>query len=306
MLRSSLLSRWLPLALVMSVAVVLALFPARGVVDGWALSSALDAAHLPAAWIVFAALARALPAAWPSPRRLTASAAVVTLLALLVEVIQPVVGRQAEWSDLVVGFVGVGVGVLWAASAGGSRRTRWSARAAGLVVCAVAVSPALRDVRTIVARNQRLPVLFDPAAPVAARAWLPVGDDGVPAIERHPRAPVPTWEIAMDGAWQGIRYEAGRQDWWGYEAVEITLQNPGPPVELRLRVDDRLDDGRRTRSSHVLAVPTGSATLRVSIDAIKHAPEDRTLGLCCVERVHLTLPPDQPASTIALLGVRLH
>ena len=305
MLMSALIARWLPLALVTVIAVALALLPARGIVDGWAVSSLLDALHLPAAWIVLAVLVRALPPAWTRWQRIGGAAIAVTLLALLVEVVQPSVGRQAELGDLLVGGVGVGVGVGWFASRSWSRRPRAAARMLGVLITLAAVSPALRDGQTILARDRLLPVLFDARAPVAARAWFPAGDEGPPVIERSPASTTPHWRIAMDGPWAGLQYEADSQDWWGYEALAIALVNPGAPVELRLRVDDRLDGGSRARSSHVLHVPSGASTLRVSMEAIKRAPAERTLGLCCIERVHLTLPPDQPPTTIELREIRL-
>lgn len=298
--------RILMLLVAVTVATTLALFRPRHMADGWAWSTTLDAIHHPAAWLVTLAMFAALPTRLTPPVRIGAAACIVAVAAVGVELVQPYVGRQAELSDLWIGAAGIATAAAFALALASRRAAAVAAAALLSIASAVVVAlPAARDWSTVAARDRAFPELFDPTAPWTAAVWWPAGDDADAVVTPDVSARGPAWRVQMRGPWQGLELQAGEQDWWGHDALHVALTNPGPPFELRLRVDDRLEADDRTRSSHVIPVASGPNEFSVSLEDLKFGGEHRTLALCCIDHVYLTLPPSEPASVILLERVWL-
>jgi hypothetical protein len=55
----------------------------------------------------------------------------------------------------------------------------------------------------------------------------------------------------------------------------------------------------------VLVLEPGMNEISFPVEDIRLAPEDRPLDLSAIDRIHFTLPPDQPSTELWLYSVRL-
>jgi VanZ family protein len=93
-----------------------------------------------------------------------------------------------------------------------------------------------------------------------------------------------------DASFPGITIPDPVPDWRGYDALELDLSNPEPrPLRLSLRIDDQAHDGRREdRFNRQLELPAESRErIRIPLDAIRDAPEDRQMALDDIARILL-------------------
>lgn len=284
--------------LTLLVAVGLAVFPMPRLHDPNAWTHAMDAAHHPAAALVVAVLAWAGPATWTRKRRALAAFAAVALAAVAVEIVQPLVGRQAEWGDLLAGVIGSASAAALYASRG--RRRRFARALLALTLLGFA-STFLVDVGAIVARDARVPTLFAAEGVETSRVWRAVGDEGRAGVTRSARG----WDLRLEGRWHGLRYEAGGQDWSSYEGLHVQAVNPSArALELRLRVDS-LSAGIIERSNHTLRFEPGANHVVVSTRELVEGARSERFDLTRIDRVHLTKAPDEAAGRLELQAVWL-
>jgi hypothetical protein len=290
------------LALASLVAVALATFTTGRLPNHLAWNAVLDGLHLPVALIMTLLLAWTIPPRWPRQSRALIAVAVMGVAAGGVEMVQPLVGRSAQQSDLVLGAVG-------ALLAGAAFISRGRARIVVFVICAgVLTLNALPSARAWLSVRERIlsfPVLFEQSQSELAVHWHATGDERSAARRLIATESGALLALEVRGPWEGLRYEAGDQDWRGYDRLELRVLNQGPRVDYRLRVDDRSESGDGTRSNHVLVLEPGMNEISFPVEDIRLAPEDRPLDLSAIDRIHFTLPPDQPSTELWLYSVRL-
>ncbi len=293
--------RIIALGATVAAATRMALFRPRHMTDGWAWNALLNALHHPVAAVVLLAIAGALPRRWTPGRRAAVAAGAVSIAATGVELVQPYVGREASLSDLWIGLAGVASGVAIVLAANSQRRLVWAGAATLTLASLLVVSlPAIHDWSVVAARDRALPTLFDPMEPWAMSVWLATGEDSRAEVspDRSPRAPA--WRVEMDGPWEGLELLAGQQNWDDYDTLHIALTNPGGPFELEVRVDHRIPDGGRNRSSHNLQIAPGGNDLQLPLAAVRSGGYHGALDTCCIDQVYLTRPSTEPDSTLLL------
>lgn len=209
----------------------------------------------------------------------------------LIELIQPAIGRGAEWVDLLNDALGAITGLALAAAF-------ISRRLPMLLIALVAAAPVLWPVA-------------EASIAYATRAWeFPTVLGGDTRADRffvrthgvkwEPSMLPPQWSQAGDplslriqivgGNWPGITHNEPQPDWSDYSKLMLDITNPeSRPLRLTLRVHDRLHDNRagdRFNRTIILAAARRSV-LVIPLLEIASAPEGRSLDLSRVAGVIL-------------------
>ncbi|MEO8352170.1 MAG: hypothetical protein ABI680_10610 [Chthoniobacteraceae bacterium] len=257
----------------------------------------LDAAHVPlfatATWLV----AASNPLGIVGDRARIVCAAILTLLAaIVIEILQPLTGREESLTDLRNGTLGIALGVafLWPASkptAPWVWGCKWMAAAAFTLF---ALWPAWAQVRGLVWRRQHFPVLADFESKSEMALWR-IADIGEPDFNTVSAGRVMDWpshgEHALivhlaPGDWPGMRWEAGEQDWRGYQSLAFDIFNPVAPFDLELRINDYFQPvSRGTCFQRSMIVERGWNHFRIPLSEIEHGSELRTLDLSAIRKL---------------------
>jgi VanZ family protein len=209
----------------------------------------------------------------------------------LIELIQPAIGRGAEWVDLLNDTLGAIAGLALTAAL--SSRRRWAA-----LVVVVAATPVLWPVA-------------ESSIAYATRAWeFPTVLGGDTRADRYfvhtrgaksePSVLPPQWSLDGDprslriqivgGNWPGITHSEPQPDWRAYSKLMLDMTNPeSRPLRLTLRVHDRSHDNRASdRFNRTFTLTAAQrSVLAVPLSEIASAPEGRSLDLSRVAGVIL-------------------
>lgn len=205
----------------------------------------------------------------------------------VIEVIQPQLGRTAEWRDLRSDAIGAVAGLaIHAATIGGADWRRWLAITVATAVAVPVVWPVAHATLAYLVRMSRFPVIFEGASHA----------DGyfihVQNASSHPELLPAAWARSGDtpslrvriagGPWPGIRHLEPSPDWSGYSLLKLDLTNADElPLTLTLRIHDRAHDNRaadRFNRSFELA-PRSRIVWAVPLREIAEAPDGRVLDL---------------------------
>ncbi|MBU2501165.1 VanZ family protein [bacterium] len=202
---------------------------------------------------------------WAGPLRgrIWWSALAASLMGVVIEFAQLLVGRSAYWGDVVLDMVGTGIVVGFVSWRGLGRR--WGLPL--MVLCAIYVPWVLRDLPadTRARRFHRdlFPVIEDFENPHLGRMWAGVGDGavGFPPIPDGPDGP--TFVLRITGAppstWPGARMSYFPHDWRGYDRLVLRARHRGPDdwiARFTIKVDDergKSDDGAVLAYHHATA-----------------------------------------------------
>ncbi len=239
---------------------VLLLMPVKKIPDeGW-LAGAWNLQHLPG----FFLLTRCLQLIFRRflPPRLTPllAAAFALFAAIGSELIQGQIGRSASLVDVVLDTFGIALATIWPcrpASFTPLRIGLWIAVLLGGIVFAFV--PALRLEWHRAQARDRLPVLWD--ARLTARFWK---TQGPARAEVDPATGVMRVRISP-GEYGGVNFTPGLQDWSPYDELVLRLSNPGPPLRLGVRIDDRRSLRERIWFSSAAEVRTGDSEVRIPL-----------------------------------------
>ncbi len=201
----------------------------------------------------------------------------------LIELIQPAIGRGAEWVDLLNDTLGAIAGLALAAAL--SCRRRWAA-----LIAVVAAAPVLWPVAeasiayavrawefpTVLGGDTRADRYFVRASNVKSEpAMLP------PQWSRSGDAPSLRIQI-VGGNWPGITHSEPQPDWHGYQRLLLDITNPDPrPLVLTLRVHDRAHDNRAgDRFNRTFTLPGARRqTFAFPLEEVMQAPGSREMDL---------------------------
>jgi hypothetical protein len=250
------------------------------------------------------------------------SAATVVAMSLLgaaTEGLQDLLGRDAEFDDVVSDVVGSLAGAgLWVylhmqARADATARI---ARSVALLVCAGALwfwsNPLLRCANAYWHRDTQFPVLAQFRSQrdlyfvkssarqtriVAAGQSANQGESGT------------ALQVGLDsGRWPGITLAEPVPDWRGYGALALDLSNPGSTaLPLHLRINDRehngaLDDRFNIR---LLLPPNVRTTIRIPVEQIARSPRTRRMDMSRIATVILFRDGSAPGEVVVLHRVWL-
>ena len=265
----------------------------------------MDAVHVPFFAAVAAFLHHLNPAGLATrPRRAVAAGIAATTMAAATELIQPFTGRGGSFIDFVNGVLGIALAVAvcggWGRSSGGLRLLVLGGAA---VACAlIALRPAWREFRGIVWRERHFPLLGDFESADEFRIWRASEGDGdfpsAPIARSTSWATHGLYSMAVNirpGAWPGVRLLTGEQDWRGYAALALDVENPGGTFTLAVRIDDAASRDHKTRYHDALVVTPGLNHVRIPLAKTIVGPGTRPLDLAHIRRLvlfvdHATVP----------------
>jgi hypothetical protein len=209
----------------------------------------------------------------------------------LIELIQPVFGRGAEFLDLLNDVLGAIAGLALAAAS--ESRRKWF-----LVLAAAALAPVVWPLaRAAIAyeiRGNEFPTLLGNDT-LADRYFVhQSGIDMAPALLppqwRQGDDPVSLRIRIVSGSFPRITLSEPQPDWRGYSRLMVDMTNPGPePLSLTLRVNDRAHDNRRAdrfRQAFTIAA-SERRVLSFPLAEIAASPAGRGMDMSRIARVIL-------------------
>ena len=258
-----------------------------------------DFGHAP----LFGAFALVVFAMLPQPdtwRRYLIAFVIAVACGAAVEVVQALIGRDAEWRDLATDAAGATSALLFLAArrqdswVGRRARTRLLAGALACAVLLLAAAPLLHAIAAQLLRQHRFPVLIQ--ADTALDAYYLSGRGNrilrrpLPDRWRRPGDTQAFWLELQPVAWSGIAQLEPAPDWRGYQTLVMSLVNPSAePLELTLRIHDaRHDQSYTDRFNHSFQLPPEARMeFRAPLADIAAAPQGRTLDLANIAGVML-------------------
>ncbi len=244
------------------------------------------------------------------------------------EYAQGFLGGTPSWSDVARDMLGCAVGssaafALEGGVSASARRALWAAVLAGIGIGAAPLAGTILDYR---ARAAMFPVLLAPGAPrgmafvasfegdasvealppalrpidAPAAGAEPDAAASRPGSARGAGSAIRAIRVPLDrGRWPGVTLEEPVPDWRGWRAFVVELANPDDqPVEIQVRVNDRLHDNRfEDRFTIGIALPPRSrGRFEFPLADIERAPAGRPMDLAEISKVivhHVGPAPDR-------------
>ena len=269
-----------------------------------------DMAHAPAfgllaliAWIGI----RPRSSRWPCGTAVLAWVGVI-LFGGTIEFIQGLTGRSPSWHDFLANGFGSGAALIWISiPESASRRVRLARLAAVAILFTIpSVPPILILTDSAIQRRER-PILASFEQPLELSRWE---FQGCRATRSRDHASDGAWclRLALDHA----TYPAATlvwplHDWSNYTALEFdTYLEPGPPVDLVVKIEDQEHDGRYADRFHrSLHLVPGPHHTRIALSDVERAPQGRKLDLTRVRRLQFFAVRLPATVTMSLDNIRL-
>ena len=295
--------RW---PILLAAATLLAMFfvPTGGSEGGRIVAVSRDFMHFP----LFAILAAILLNFWPRHHTAVAKAGVVAgaavVLALLIEVIQPLAGRSAAWLDVALGTAGsfaVAAVYLGLRSASG-RAKRWLCATAGLLFLASCAPLAIVAVDRIFALRQ-FPLIDSFERPAEVSRWIAEGCrlSQTPDHATHGRYALKLEVTGDGGAYPGAYLADGVLDWRGYNRLSLDVFYEGDAARvLWIRMDDRPFPTYAERVQVPVDLQPGANQISIDLEAFARTPGGRPLDLSRVQTLWLFLDHPRPGEVLYL------
>ncbi|HEU0225966.1 MAG TPA: hypothetical protein VFR29_11060 [Steroidobacteraceae bacterium] len=213
----------------------------------------------------------------------------------VIELVQPSLGRGAEWRDLANDAFGAIAGLaLQLAFTIGPTRRRVLAALAACAAAAPVTWPVAEAALAYGARHHRFPTILQD------RDWrdryfvrpsgVEITREALPA-EWARGGDMPALRIRITGGrWPGITHAEPHPDWSAYSRILLDLTNAGSrPLALTLRVHDRRHDNRAAdRFNRTFELPARQRTvLAIALEEVALAPKGRGLDLSRIAGVIL-------------------
>jgi hypothetical protein len=263
----------------------------------------MDLCHAPVfgalAWLLRRGLAARLPnrpwAAW------SLVVVAVGAFGLAMEGIQALTGRSASWHDGIADLLGaagaMGLSALWEAR-------HWELKAGGVLLASAALAAASAiPIATLVdCRDQRrLPsILASFETPWEMTRWSV--DEARYARSRE-HVMQGEWSLCLDlepGVYPGASLIWPTRDWSGHEQVAFDVWlDTFQPVALVVKVEDaRHNHTYEDRYERPVRLVPGQQTIRIRLDEVRDAPQQRLLNLRHVKVLQVFVV--RPSSPIRL------
>ena len=294
-------ARWPALFLVCTV-VSFFFIPAWGASSGRLMSYGQDFAHFP----LFAAIVAILLYLWPRRKSALAKAGVVVglalLLALSVEILQPMFGRTAAVSDLLIGAAGsfASVAVYVSLRTASPHARRWLVVIAGLLLLASSLPLGLMVADQCSARRA-FPLLDSFERPVESSRWK---SDGflLDQVEEHATEGRYALRLIVPetvGGTPGAYLSDGTMDWRGYRQITLDafLEGEGD-CDLLIRMDDRLWAKVTERAQVQVELKPGANRVAIDLPSFLITPSGRTLDVARIQGIGLYLARARPGDAL--------
>jgi hypothetical protein len=265
----------------------------------------LNLGHLPLFFVVAAAVHRFLKV---SPKQLSHSilsylivAAIGIVLALGTEMLQLMVGRDAELEDVLRDVSGVLIYLAfnYAVSRWKLRRTGRAFYPSSMIPLFVAVlltvlssMSLLTWVTASLHRNSQFPVLCAFESPLDLKFVSPL-DANLTIVDPPPGAAFGEGKCGYlelrPALYPGITIWETCPDWSSYDSLEFRVFNPGKDsVMLSIRIDDRFQNGDyydRFQEGRLLR--PGTSRVTISLQDVRLSPRQREMDMRNIDSVWL-------------------
>ncbi len=227
------------------------------------------------------------------------AAGLAAFLASFTEALQFVIGRDAEWGDLLRDVLGALAGLTVYATLpiagdlqllGKSAKAKLVFRILGLLIFLCTQVAFLETLAAYLQRNHVFPRLIDFDARWS-RTFVDLQCTGSLAAappDWGPSARGRVLQLTLEGAdYPGVQIEEPYADWRGYRefCLDIYLKQPDS-VELGLRVDDSHHNfAPSDRFDRRITVVSGAQTVRIPLDSVRVGPANRLLDLGSIARI---------------------
>ena len=253
-----------------------------------------DWLHTPAFLLVYPALRRLLG----RPRRALLAGLV---FAMLVELLQPLFGREASWADLAYGAAGLFAGYAWCSSFR-------AGRLAALVLVGLSCLPVCRIVLDRMEARNRMPLLagFETARELGR--WETSGGS---LTRSRAHATGGQWsgrfEITGPDPYPGLTLRDAPPDWSAAQAWELDCYLEGSePAALHVRMDDREEQpvyGERFQVS--IPLEPGANRIRLPVSDFGYTSGGRPMDLKTMSRCVLFFDQNRLGLTLYFDRMRL-
>jgi len=304
----------IPLVLILLLFMLFAFFPFGSSANPVAIQKTMDGGHAFAFFLLSGLLYLVIEQrskGWA----VLISAILSVAMMVMVELLQPYVGRTASLADFMIGLLGVIIAltgvVVW------RHMNRWMLRVVHLVIAVVAVvwvvQPALDEWRALWLRGQQFPLLGDFEDRLEKRLWKASGEvDGertrISFSEKHTVSGASSLKIeTVGGTWSGVSYAAGDQDWRDYRMLVIEAYNPGDAFAINIRIDDGVKNFPQygERYNGQWQINAGANTLSIPLAKISLEPRVRPLELERIRKMILFVGKGETPLEFYLDNVRL-
>ena len=205
-------------------------------------------------------------------------------LAGLLELLQPRVGRSAEWADWICGMAGATAVIA---------TPRWRAGWRITLILGIALIPPLWAGTLWVQEVRAFPVLVDPYALWARQGWAQHG--GRIRIRDFSQLWFDSGPTAEEAEYPGLFRSAAHSDWRGFAALKGSMYWPeAVPVVMAVRVDDqRGNPPYAERFQQEMVATQGWNQIMIPTTALQKTPGGRQLRLDQIQQwgVFLVSPP---------------
>jgi VanZ family protein len=167
-----------------------------------------------------------------------------------------------------------------------TRRRRWLAWSAGVLLLAVSAANLGLTTAAYVARDRAMPALARFGGAWWERWFVETQDSSLtvdarpPGLDASIAEPLARLDL-KPGAYPGIGIVEPHPDWSGYRALVITIVSDlGAPLPIALRVHDAAHDQRyEDRFNRALIVAPGVNRFAIALDDIRRAPDRREMDM---------------------------
>lgn len=213
---------------------------------------------------------------------------VVILLSLVIELVQGMVGRNANWRDGLSNLVGAWFALFWLQPA---RPMVWLGRALATVLLVWQLLPLGQTLINSVYQAQRFPVLADFESPREMQFWSGGERVSAPSVQGHYSLAFHVGHPDIERHhYTGVTLHTLAGDWRGYEMLAFEL-HAEREVTLTLRINDRHHDRYANeyddRFNQRLTLEPGWNAIRIPLEQVRSAPRERRMNMQEVQRLLL-------------------
>lgn len=288
--------------------VILAMIPAGQLRMELAIHRTLDAGHF-IAFGVFALLLQHLLSYKGNRRATVISLIVSSLLIVVIELIQPYVGRTATLGDVFTGLFGMVVfllgRVVWLKAK--SHYAKYLYALITLLIFLITAQPAIQEWRIVWWRATHFPVLGEFEEAIEKRVWR---TNGIVDKQRtkaslsreHVRYGKSSLKVeTVSGTYSGVSNTHGGSDWSGYKQLNITIYNPGDPYTLYMRIDDdTLSPTYKQRFNSAIKLANGWNPVKIPISKIANGPRMGKMNMESIRKIIFFTQPKEMARVFYL------
>jgi VanZ family protein len=233
-------------------------------------------------------------------------------LAVIVELVQPRLGRHGDPADALAGITGAVIAItgwrIWKARRSSMVRSVHALLSLGLVIAVL--WPSLLQIGALWWQARSIPMLGDFESSLEQQIWRPYPRGATPTADCPGGTTHGGRSLALGitpGVYSGVRYQANDRDWGGYDrlALDIYLPSDGPGLSIRIDDDGDTTD-YQSRFNQTLELKPGWNRVSIPLAEVAAGPVGRSLNLGAVRQLLVYAGPRESSQGLFCLDhVRL-